>query len=55
MQDEHDVAIDGSWDKKSDKLEPTRTVIVMSADYVPSVMAKIEERFPIPNMDTTDS
>ena len=43
--------MDGSWDFDSEELEPTRTVIVVSYDYVPSIMAKIEELYPVPNSD----
>jgi hypothetical protein len=52
VKDERDVAVDGAWDLNSDELEPMRTVIVLSADYVPSIMAKIEELYPVPAADT---
>jgi hypothetical protein len=52
VKEERDIAVDGGWDMDSDELEPTRTVIVVSYDYVPSIMAKIEELYPVPNPDT---
>lgn len=51
VKNERDVAVDGAWDLDSDELEPTRTVIVISSDYVPSIMAKIEELYPVPGSD----
>lgn len=51
VKSERDLAVDGMWDLESGELEPTRTVVVISADYVPSVMAKMEEMYPVPNTD----
>ena len=52
VKDEHDLAVDGTWDFDSDEFEPTRTVIILSADYVPSVMSKMEDLLPLPNSYT---
>ena len=49
VKTERDVAVEGDWDFDSTEFEPMRTVIVISSDYVPSVMSKMEDMLPMPS------
>ena len=48
MKSERDTAIEGQWDETADELEPLRTVCLIPADRMQSIMGQLRDALSLP-------
>jgi len=49
VKEERDTGVDGQWDHHSLELEPTRTVSILSADRLPTILAEMSQLYAVTN------
>ena len=47
VKKEHDTVVGGNWDGEDGEMEPLRTVMLISADKIPSIMQKLQENLAL--------
>ena len=47
VKQEHDTVVGGDWDGEEGEMEPLRTVMLIPADKIPSIMQKLQENLAL--------
>jgi len=49
VKEERDTGVDGQWDQHSSELEPTRTISIVSANRLPTILAEMSQLYAVTN------